>query len=227
MATGRSSVTAIALLETALFGAILAASLFGAAGTFAWPAAWAVLAAFAAFSAAGLLLLPADLVAERSRLPADFRGADLVVAGGALVLLYPASFVACGLDVRAHGPSFPAALRAVAFCVFVAGYALSLWAARVNRFFAAVVRVQRERGHHVVSSGPYAVLRHPGYAGAVAAHLALPLALGSPWGVAPAVLGAGFVVLRIQGEERVLREGLPGYAAYAARVRWRLLPGVW
>ena len=107
------------------------------------------------------------------------------------------------------------------------GYAFSLWAMRVNPFFATVVRIQSERGHRVVDQGPYRWVRHPGYAGAVVAHLALPVALGSLWGLAPAVLGCLFLLARIQAEERTLRSGLTGYPEYASRVRWRLVPGVW
>jgi protein-S-isoprenylcysteine O-methyltransferase Ste14 len=96
-----------------------------------------------------------------------------------------------------------------------------------NPFFATFVRIQEDRHHSVVSSGPYALIRHPGYAGGLLAHLALPFALGSIWALLPAAVGTLFFVARTSREDRTLRERLAGYREYQARVRWRLLPGVW
>jgi protein-S-isoprenylcysteine O-methyltransferase Ste14 len=216
-----------ALLQTVAFGVLVATALFLSAGTLVWPMGWAVVVFYAAFSVAGFLLLPPELIEERSRLGRGKAG-DLVIAGLALVFLMPVSLAVCGLDVRLRAsPELPSGARSAAFAVFVLGYVLSLWAARSNPFFSGVVRVQRERGHRVVSGGPYAFVRHPGYAGPMAGHLALPIALGSLWGLAPAALGCAFLAIRTGLEERVLREELPGYTEYSTRVRWRLLPGVW
>jgi protein-S-isoprenylcysteine O-methyltransferase Ste14 len=187
--------------------------------------AWAVLAFYSAFSALGLRVLSPDLIAERSRLPSDAEAADLVLAGLAFTFLYPVSFVVCGLDARAGTPA-PALAEGTAFLVFAAGYAFALWAAHTNAFFSAAVRIQTERGHHVIDRGPYAWVRHPGYAGPIASHLALPLALGSVRALLPAALGAALLTLRALHEERRLLRELPGYADYAARVRFRLVPGV-
>jgi len=96
-----------------------------------------------------------------------------------------------------------------------------------NRFFSGVVRIQNERGHSVVSDGPYRWVRHPGYAGGFIGDLALPLLLGSAWAFIPAALTAGAVVLRTALEDRTLQAELPGYREYAQRTRFRLLPGVW
>lgn len=121
----------------------------------------------------------------------------------------------------------PTGLRLSALAIFALGYAVSLWAAWSNPFFSSVVRVRRERGHHVVAGGPSAFVRHPGYAGPIAAHRGLPIALGSWWGLLPALLGCGLVVVRLRYEERVLAGDLPGYRDYIRRVRWRLLPRIW
>jgi protein-S-isoprenylcysteine O-methyltransferase Ste14 len=96
-----------------------------------------------------------------------------------------------------------------------------------NKFFSGVVRIQKERGHHVVSEGPYRIVRHPGYVGGVVAVIATPLLLGSLWGLISAAVYAAFVVLRTALEDRTLHEELPGYREYAQRTRYRLLPGVW
>src|SRR5262245_28903119 len=167
--------------------------------------AWAFLAWYALYAGAGLVLLPRALIEERSRLPADSDRADLVRAGLAMLFLYPVTLATSGFDLRlAVSPPLPGALRPAACGVFVLGYAVSLWAAHVNPFFSAAVRIQRERGHHVVDRGPYAFVRHPGYAGPILAHLALPLALGSLVGLVPALLGCGFLVWRALYEERRL-----------------------
>jgi len=217
-----------AALETVGFGVVLALALFASAGTLSWPMAWAVLVLYMAFSIAGFMVLPPDLIAERSSFPAGSKPADLLIAGLAFLFLFPVSLVVCGLDARFHGsPSIPLRAQVTALVVFALGYGLSLWAARSNRFFSAVVRVQRERGHQVVATGPYAYIRHPGYAGPMLGHLLLPIALGSLWGLVPAALGCAFLALRIGYEERLLDGELPGYSEYVHRVRWRLVPRVW
>src|SRR5262249_10623166 len=111
------------------------------------------------------------------------------------------------------------------------GIFLSLWIGyrvmRENSFAAPVVRIQEERGQTVITTGPYRYVRHPMYAGALFFLFGSPLLLGSWWGLVPALLLALMLALRIPVEEKALRAGLPGYAAYAARVRYRLIPLVW
>jgi protein-S-isoprenylcysteine O-methyltransferase Ste14 len=96
-----------------------------------------------------------------------------------------------------------------------------------NRFFSSVVRIQKDRGHAVVDSGPYEFIRHPGYSGAILYYIALPLALGSFWGLIPAGLTVITTIIRTALEDRMLQNELEGYIGYAKRVRYRLLPGLW
>jgi protein-S-isoprenylcysteine O-methyltransferase Ste14 len=98
---------------------------------------------------------------------------------------------------------------------------------RVNSFAAPVIKVQAARDHHVISTGPYAFVRHPMYSGVMLFFLGVPLLVGSWWGLAIAPLFAVLFAVRARIEERALLAGLPGYADYAARVRYRLLPGIW
>jgi protein-S-isoprenylcysteine O-methyltransferase Ste14 len=207
---------------------VFAFALFVPAGRLAWPTAWGLLLGYMVFAAVGFLVLDKELIAERTRLPPDAALYDLAVAVLAAIFLYPVTFNVCGLDVRfGWSPPIPAAVEWTLLAVFWVGYAFSLWAARTNRFFSSVVRIQHERGHRVVDSGPYAFVRHPGYAGPLLAHLVLPIALGSFWGLIPTLIGFGFLVLRTIFEEHSLIEGLPGYRDYTRRVRWRLFPYVW
>jgi protein-S-isoprenylcysteine O-methyltransferase Ste14 len=122
----------------------------------------------------------------------------------------------------------PVWLQALALAVVAAGYALVFWAMLVNRFFSSVVRIQSERGQHVIDRGPYAVIRHPGYSAGILIVLASGVALGS-W-LAAAFLVAvvlPFLLYRVFNEDRVLQSQLTGYGDYARRVPWRLVPGLW
>jgi protein-S-isoprenylcysteine O-methyltransferase Ste14 len=97
----------------------------------------------------------------------------------------------------------------------------------VNKFFEPTVRIQTDRGHRVIDTGPYAIVRHPGYAFGSGFFLGMPSALGSYWALIPAALVCPLLVLRTIWEDQTLREELPGYKEYAQRVRYRLIPGVW
>jgi protein-S-isoprenylcysteine O-methyltransferase Ste14 len=116
---------------------------------------------------------------------------------------------------------------ALGFAVFAFSWALICWSMVVNPFFEKVVRIQTERGHRVVATGPYAVVRHPGYVGFAGWLVSTPLLLGSTWAFVPAALTVVILVVRTVLEDRMLREELAGYADYAERVRYRLVPGLW
>ena len=170
-----------------------------------------------------------DLLAERARFmqhenakPWDKLLAPLLGLGGGLVLLV------AGLDALFDwSPAFSLPVKIVSLAIILAGYVLGSYALIENRFFSGMVRIQTDRGHHVVSSGPYRWMRHPGYAGALLTYLATPLFLDSRWAFLPAVLLTILLVIRTGLEDRVLQDELEGYCDYAGRVRYRLLPGVW
>ncbi|MCA9964929.1 MAG: isoprenylcysteine carboxylmethyltransferase family protein [Anaerolineales bacterium] len=148
--------------------------------------------------------------------------APIVALGGAVLLLV------AGLDMRFHwSAGFGLPFKVTALVLIVAGYAFGTYAMLENRFFSGLVRIQTERGHHVVSTGPYHWVRHPGYVGAALTYLATPVFLDAAWAFVPAVLLMIALVIRTRLEDQTLQAELPGYAAYAQRVRYRLLPGVW
>jgi protein-S-isoprenylcysteine O-methyltransferase Ste14 len=219
------------LLQNVLWIVGLGAVLFLPAGTLHWPAAWLYLATTAVLGlAGGLWFAKVDpaLLEERMRpmmqkgQPAADKQFMLVFGFAALIW-----FIVIGLDRRWHGSDVPVALQALGYGLLLAAMALITWVARKNSFAAPVVKVQAERGHRVIDSGPYALVRHPMYSGAVLYFAAIALLLGSWWGL---VLSPIFFVLfavRARLEERALTDGLPGYADYLARVRYRLVPGVW
>ena len=116
---------------------------------------------------------------------------------------------------------------ALGYLLFAAGYALSTWALAVNKFFEPSVRIQTDRGQKVIDTGPYRIVRHPGYAAGIPALVGIALALGSWWALIPVGISSALVILRTQWEDQTLQAELPGYKDYTRRVRCRLIPGVW
>jgi protein-S-isoprenylcysteine O-methyltransferase Ste14 len=104
---------------------------------------------------------------------------------------------------------------------------LSVWASAVNRFYSRLVRIQKERGHHVVSEGPYKYIRHPGYIGVIIFMLTTPLALNSMWTLTLGGALSLLLVIRTVLEDKTLQEELEGYTAYTQKVKYRLVPGLW
>lgn len=123
--------------------------------------------------------------------------------------------------------AMPISIVILGYILLAAGIALGTWAQAVNRFFEPGVRLQRERGQHVISNGPYAFVRHPGYVSAIMIFAGLALAIGSWWALIPAAWASGLLILRTSWEDALLQAELEGYADYARRVRFRLLPGLW
>ena len=145
----------------------------------------------------------------------------------AISLSFPLVITA-GLDHRyGWSPAFPLWLNIIGFILIAVGYAFGVWAFIENRFFSSVVRIQTDRGHVVCDTGPYRIMRHPGYAGNILPLLGIVLALSSVWTVIPAVVALIIAIVRTALEDRTLQEELPGYREYAQRVRYRLLPGIY
>ena len=208
---------------------LLALVLLVPAGTWRWPAAWSFIGLYVAFAVpvgAWLFRTNPELLARRldwaQRAPKKWDRVLMAV----LIPVFVAVFVLAGLDFRFGWSDVPPLLSAAAFVLVAAFYVLLALVLRENAFLSRVVEVHPEAGHHVVSTGPYAVVRHPMYAGYFVWLLAVPVALGSLWALLPAALVAAAIVVRTVLEDRTFHAELPGYAEYAARVRWRLLPHV-
>jgi protein-S-isoprenylcysteine O-methyltransferase Ste14 len=215
-----------AYVQSAVFFMLAAAALFGGAGTIAIPAFWIYLAILGAIFVASLFLLDPDLARERMR-PG---GQKPPLALWLFAFVLVAHWLIAGLDRgRFHwSDDVPLVLRVIGFIAVAGGYVLCIWAMRVNRFFSSVIRIQSDRGQHVIDSGPYAVVRHPGYLAGILVVFGSGLALCSwlAWAFL-LVLSVPFLMYRVVVEDRVLHAELPGYRDYAARVRWRLVPGIW
>lgn len=212
------------LARWALFTLIVGGGLFAVAGTWRDPWLWAYVGVASGVTLYAMLSIPEDLARERFTPPspgADARPLRII----RIVSL--AHLIGGALDVRFGWTSMPAWLHVAGLSGFTLSFGLMVHAMRANRFFSAVVRVQEERGHHVVDQGPYAVVRHPGYAAMIAAVPFSGLALGSWIAFAIALVYSWLIVRRVLFEDRFLHENLPGYPAYARRVRSRLVPGLW
>ena len=143
--------------------------------------------------------------------------------GVALVLVH---WVIAGLDGRFHWSLVPWQVQAAGVAGFVAALAVNFWALRVNRFYSSAVRVQADRGQQTIVDGPYRFVRHPGYAATLFAMFSGGVALGSWLAMIPVLGFAALFIRRTLLEDRMLQQELEGYAEYAQRVRYRLIPGL-
>lgn len=145
----------------------------------------------------------------------------------AFTIAYPLVIVAA-LDHRyGWSAAFPTWLTVAGLLLAAIGYVFATWALAENRFFSGVVRIQADRGHKVCDTGPYRIVRHPGYAGNLLALPGMVLAFSSLWTIIPAALALVIVFLRTALEDKTLQEELPGYREYAQRTHFRLIPGIY
>jgi len=207
--------------------------LFYSAGTLKWGMAWAYLAiTMGSVILSRVLVARAhpDLLKERS---SSLEVKDVLSWDRRLVpfistIIPMLIMLTAGLEKRfTLSPLSQPVLLAFGTVLVLAAVCLAIWAMITNKFFSAFVRLQEDRGQHVISTGPYASIRHPGYAAGILTNLGAPLMLGSWWAFIPSILGIAIIVARTALEDRWLQEKLAGYEEYAQQVRWRILPFVW
>jgi protein-S-isoprenylcysteine O-methyltransferase Ste14 len=218
------------MLQVVFTMLLQAAILFVSAGRLNWAMAWAYLGVYAGIVAVNaVVILPKnpELIAERGQTKENTKSWDkllttLITIPTLVMLIIP------GLQVRYEwSPQLGWVVQLVGLVIVALGYGLVSWAMASNPFFSSTVRIQADRGQTVASSGPYRYMRHPGYVGMMIYSFASPLALGSLWALIPAVLVVSGFVVRTALEDKTLQAELDGYKDYAARVRYRLVPGVW
>ncbi len=218
-------------VKLALMTVVLAAVLIVSAGTLVWPQAWIYVLLLGGLGAASMRYVnrrQPDLMRERSDGRAGMKSWDRVLMPLIAIVGPVSMLIVAGLDRRwGWTGDLSLAVPAAGFALICVSHVFVTWAMAVNPFFSAVVRIQEERGHVAITKGPYAVVRHPGYAGSLVFTMAAPLALGSLWTFVPSVLTALVLIVRTALEDAALRRELDGYADYAADVRSRLVPGVW
>jgi protein-S-isoprenylcysteine O-methyltransferase Ste14 len=209
---------------------MFAVVLFVPAGHLDWIAGWLYLVLMVATFVANYAYLQRtnpELIKHRMRLGKGTKAWD-VVWMCLFTPLFLSIFIVAGFDAVRYGWSgMPEGCWSIGLLLYLPGTVLLGWSMGVNPFFEKTVRIQTERGHHVIDTGPYRFVRHPGYLGFLGWLLATPLLLCSWWAFIPALLSAATLVVRTALEDRTLRRELKGYAEYAGRVRFRLFPGLW
>jgi protein-S-isoprenylcysteine O-methyltransferase Ste14 len=204
--------------------------LFLPAGTLAWFKGWLF---FVVTVAASVLItvylhrVNPDVVAARVNRHEGTKGWDRVLLSLFLPALVSILPVAALDDGRYHWFTVPWWVCGIGYVLLIAGIVGVTWVESVNKFFEPTVRIQTDRGHTVIDSGPYAIVRHPGYVSGFLVFIGMPLSLGSLWALIPAGIACLLLVVRTILEDRTLRTELPGYEEFAQRVRYRLIPGVW
>jgi protein-S-isoprenylcysteine O-methyltransferase Ste14 len=213
---------------------LVAVCLFASAGTLAWRRAWVLLGVMLLVRGVGALAVsrvnPA-LLHERAGLPVHDAQprSDRILLLAVLGTGFLGLPIIAGLDAfhRHLLPRSAPLLGGIGLVLLAMGWGIKNLALRANAFATADVRLQRERGHAVATSGPYAVVRHPFYAADPLIHVGLGLWLQSYAAVLLAAIPIALMVIRLRLEERLLLRELPGYREYVQRVPHRLLPGVW
>ncbi|WP_422418727.1 methyltransferase family protein [Pseudomonas sp. GZD-222] len=204
--------------------------IFLPAGSLAWRPGWIFLGVLVlAFALSALLLARVNPVIyrARSRFQAGTKGWDKALLAfmlPAMVAVLPVAALDAG---RFHDSLVPGWLVLLGYGAALAGIAVTAWAQAVNPFFEPGVRIQSERHQRVIDNGPYRFVRHPGYIAALWLFFGMALALGSFWALLPAAVAAALLVVRTTWEDRLLQAELDGYAEYARRVRYKLVPGIW
>ncbi len=216
--------------QTAITFLLLGGLLFLGAWRLDWAEAWAFIGVYFLVGLAGTLWVlyhDPGLSNERASVKKGAKRWDQVVVGiyTALTLVL---FLAIGLDAGRFGwSSVPAWARVLGGLGFIPSFGLSLWASYVNTYLSARVRIQAERDHHAVTTGPYRIVRHPMYLGMLILDVCLPLLLGSWWALVVSGVMIAVLVLRTSKEDRMLQAELPGYMDLVKQTKYRLVPGIW
>ncbi len=220
-----------AVLQAAALPLILGIALFLPAATLSWPLAWALLAAYVGgmlLTNLWLVMRHPGLARERLIIPRSSERWDLRLIQITNVLLLGITLPLSGVDHRLEwSPAVPLPISLIALLLFAAMFLFMDWAMSVNDFFSSAVRLQTDRGQTVAAGGPYRIVRHPGYLAMIIQFLTIPVVLGSLWSLIPAVAVGIAYVYRTHREDKFLLGKLPGYAVYAKRVPYRLIPGIW
>lgn len=207
----------------------MAALLFGCAGTLGWVAAWWYLAVFTVAIIIAIIYIwrvDPELFVVRQKPQAGGKAWDIgfvIVTITAMAAILPVA----GFDFRFGWSQLPGAVIWLGYLLFAGGFWVTAWAQGVNRHFELTVRIQTDRDHKVIDTGPYAMIRHPGYSGGLTLAVGTALALGSLAALIPAAICLIALALRTLAEEATLKAELPGYADYTQKVRFRWVPGVW
>lgn len=209
---------------------LVALFMFLPAGTWAWPKGWLFVLVLLGVISAVLFVLHRvnpEVIVARSRFHEGTKGWDKMLLSVYFPAMAAVLLVAALDDGRFHWFPVPWWVCGVGYALLLLGIGIVTWAEAVNKFFEVTVRIQTDRGHEVIDTGPYAIVRHPGYVGGVLHAIGIALSLGSLWALIPAGLASLVLIVRTQWEDQTLQAELAGYKEYTQRVRYKLIPGMW
>ena len=220
------------VVQTIVWFGFMGAIIFGAAGTMDYSGGWLYLGAMVALSVifgAHMMRVDPGLLRERLKPPVqkDQPLADKLVLIPVLLLMFGGMGFMAADAARWRWSMMPPSVQWAGCGLLLAAFLFMYWTMRANSFAAPVVKIQKDRGQAVITTGPYAIVRHPMYLGALFYMAGTSLVLGSWWGLVTVPILTLLLGVRIGIEERALRSGLEGYDDYARRVPWRLIPLVW
>ena len=204
--------------------------LFWTAGTIDWRRGWlfySLLVALAFFAVAWISRDNPELFAARRRMPKDVKAWDALIVVVTVLAWLAIMPIAALDDARFGWAPQPVWVQLAGYVLLIAGFMGVTWAQSVNRHFETTIRIQSDRAHAVIDTGPYAYIRHPGYAFAIPMTAGMALSLGSLFALIPVAVIAVVLVIRTLAEDAELKASLPGYTDYAARVKQRWIPGLW
>lgn len=220
------------IVQTIVWFGLMGAIIFGAAGTIDYTGGWLYLGVMIAISVvfgSHMARVDPGLLRERLKPPVqkDQPLADKLVLIPILLLMFGGMGLMAADAARWHWSIMPPSVQWAGCGLLLAAILFMYWTMRTNSFAAPVVKIQTDRGQTVITTGPYAIVRHPMYFGALFYIAGTSLVLGSWWGLVAVPILALLLGIRIGIEEKTLRTGLDGYDDYARRVRWRLIPLIW
>jgi protein-S-isoprenylcysteine O-methyltransferase Ste14 len=219
------------ILMSCLTPVIQAVILFVSAGRMDMPRAWVYLGTILIYfplTTIILYILNPELVKHRAERKKGTKPWDKVLLPAYIIMQFLIQTVVIGLDVgRFQWSTLGIPFAVLGFVLFILSAIIVDWAMAANPHFEATVRIQKERGHRVVTTGPYRFVRHPGYVGTMFWAVGTPLIIGSVYGLIPGGICIVLLIIRTSLEDKTLQKELDGYTAYAKRVKYRLFPGIW
>jgi len=168
-----------------------------------------------------------ELLYHRASFKSDAVGWDKWLMPAAVLTGFHIQSIVMGLEARFVDPFTNNSSLIIGFLLYIISYVISTWAMLVNRHFETNVRIQKDRHHEVITSGPYLMIRHPGYLAFILATFGIPFIIGSHWGFFNATMGTVLILIRTYKEDQTLQSELDGYKSYSQSVKWRIFPGIW
>ena len=203
---------------------------FLSAGSLENTRAWSYYTLFFIFSLGVSIVLfikNRELLYHRASFKSDAVGWDKWLMPAAVLTGFHVQSIVMGLEARFVDPFTNNSSLIIGFLLYIISYVISTWAMLVNRHFETNVRIQKDRHHEVITSGPYRMIRHPGYLAFILATFGIPFIIGSHWGFFNATMGTVLILIRTYKEDQTLQSELDGYKSYSQSVKWRIFPGIW